>query len=88
MSNDNPNFINDHNANPSENSDNQMKVIYQQSSNNMDNNKCERNIRKCGWFCLTPDCFQNFRTPKWVLFWLCWAGALQGKFYFLLINNT
>ncbi|KAK3926220.1 Solute carrier organic anion transporter family member 4A1 [Frankliniella fusca] len=33
---------------------------------------------RCGWGCLQPDCLQRFRTAKWVLFWLCWAGGIQG----------
>ncbi|XP_068085065.1 solute carrier organic anion transporter family member 4A1 [Anabrus simplex] len=33
---------------------------------------------RCGWCFLRPDFLQRFRTAKWVLFWLCWAGALQG----------
>jgi len=33
----------------------------------------------CGWWTLRPTFLQKFRTPKWALFWLCWAGALQGK---------
>lgn len=37
----------------------------------------------CGWGLLRPKCIQRFRTPRWVLFWLCWAGALQG----LIVNG-
>lgn len=33
---------------------------------------------KCGWFWFRPICLQKFRTAKWALFWLCWAGAMQG----------
>ncbi|KAL5014867.1 hypothetical protein ScPMuIL_009137 [Solemya velum] len=32
----------------------------------------------CGWLHFRPSIFQKFRDPKWVLFWLCWAGAVQG----------
>ncbi|XP_071114005.1 solute carrier organic anion transporter family member 4A1-like [Haliotis cracherodii] len=32
----------------------------------------------CGWGPFKPGCCQRFRNPKWVLFWLCWAGAIQG----------
>lgn len=74
MINDNTNVINDQNANQSNNIDNRMKRY---NINNIDNSKGIK-LRRCGWFCLTPDRLQNFRTPKWVLFWLCWAGALQG----------
>ncbi|XP_031786219.1 solute carrier organic anion transporter family member 4A1 isoform X3 [Nasonia vitripennis] len=33
---------------------------------------------KCGWFWFRPTYLQKFRTAKWALFWLCWAGAMQG----------
>ncbi|XP_032677729.1 solute carrier organic anion transporter family member 4A1 isoform X1 [Odontomachus brunneus] len=33
---------------------------------------------KCGWFWFRPLYLQRFRTAKWALFWLCWAGAMQG----------
>ncbi|XP_008554726.1 solute carrier organic anion transporter family member 4A1 isoform X1 [Microplitis demolitor] len=32
----------------------------------------------CGWFKFRPKYLQKFRTAKWALFWLCWAGAMQG----------
>lgn len=32
-----------------------------------------------GWFGYQPKCFQNLLSAKWALFWMCWAGALQGK---------
>lgn len=38
---------------------------------------------KCGWWCFKPDILQRFRSPQWVLFFLCWAGALQG----LIVNG-
>lgn len=38
---------------------------------------------KCGWWCFKPDFIQRFRSPQWVLFFLCWAGALQG----LIVNG-
>nr|XP_037276481.1 solute carrier organic anion transporter family member 4A1-like [Rhipicephalus microplus] len=37
----------------------------------------------CGWGCLRPRWLQRFRTPPWVLFFLCWAGFLQG----LIVNG-
>ncbi|XP_062706143.1 solute carrier organic anion transporter family member 4A1 isoform X2 [Aedes albopictus] len=37
----------------------------------------------CGWFGLRPRWIQRFMTPKWALFWLCWAGAVQG----LVVNG-
>ncbi|XP_053609403.1 solute carrier organic anion transporter family member 4A1-like isoform X2 [Plodia interpunctella] len=33
---------------------------------------------RCGWGVFRPACLQRFRTAKWALFWLCWAGAIQG----------
>ncbi|KAJ0182819.1 hypothetical protein K1T71_002188 [Dendrolimus kikuchii] len=36
-----------------------------------------RNL-KCGWGMFRPHWLQRFRTAKWALFWLCWAGAIQG----------
>uniref|UniRef100_A0A8W7P9C0 Uncharacterized protein n=1 Tax=Anopheles coluzzii TaxID=1518534 RepID=A0A8W7P9C0_ANOCL len=33
----------------------------------------------CGWFALRPKWMERFMTPKWALFWLCWAGAVQGQ---------
>ncbi|XP_013417999.1 solute carrier organic anion transporter family member 4A1 [Lingula anatina] len=33
---------------------------------------------ECGWRGVKPGFLQRFRSPKWVLFCLCWAGALQG----------
>lgn len=32
-----------------------------------------------GWFGYQPKCLQNLLSAKWALFWMCWAGALQGK---------
>lgn len=32
----------------------------------------------CGWGCLRPRWMQRFRTSKWILFWMCWAGGVQG----------
>ncbi|GAB6018872.1 hypothetical protein CHUAL_000530 [Chamberlinius hualienensis] len=31
-----------------------------------------------GWGRFRPNCLQKFRNTKWLLFWLCWAGAVQG----------
>ncbi|XP_014662179.1 PREDICTED: solute carrier organic anion transporter family member 4A1-like [Priapulus caudatus] len=31
-----------------------------------------------GWGRLQPSCLQGMRSVKWFLFWICWAGALQG----------
>lgn len=38
---------------------------------------------QCGWLYLRPRILQRFRTPPWVLFFLCWAGFLQG----LIVNG-
>ncbi|XP_064597041.1 solute carrier organic anion transporter family member 4A1-like [Liolophura sinensis] len=32
----------------------------------------------CGWGKVRPDACQKFRSAKWMLFWLCLAGAIQG----------
>ena len=39
----------------------------------------ERHSLRCGWWFIRPDCLQRFRTAKWILFWLCWAGGVQGE---------
>lgn len=31
-----------------------------------------------GWFKFRPKCMQSLLSAKWALFWMCWAGALQG----------
>ncbi|KAK0087850.1 hypothetical protein PV325_013940 [Microctonus aethiopoides] len=40
----------------------------------------------CGWLCFRPSYLQRFRTAKWALFWLCWAGAMQGMIVNGFIN--
>lgn len=35
---------------------------------------------KYGWFKIQPKFLQRFLSAKWALFWLCWAGAMQGLF--------
>lgn len=37
-------------------------------------------VYHCGWFGVRPRWIQRFMTPKWALFWLCWAGAVQGGY--------
>ena len=37
----------------------------------------DREDEKCGWGPFVPRFLQRFRDPKWVLFWLCWAGGIQ-----------
>ena len=42
----------------------------------------------CGWGPFKPGFCQRFRDPKWVLFWLCWAGAIQVRYmYFVLLYS-
>lgn len=36
-----------------------------------------------GWWAFRPEYLQRLLHPKWALFWLCWAAALQG----LLVNG-
>ncbi|XP_013188543.2 solute carrier organic anion transporter family member 4A1 [Amyelois transitella] len=38
----------------------------------------EARALRCGWGVFRPAFLQRFRTAKWALFWLCWAGAIQG----------
>lgn len=40
-----------------------------------------------GWFGYRPKCLQNLLSAKWALFWMCWAGALQGinKYNLLIV---
>jgi hypothetical protein len=46
-------------------------------STNEINDKGDERITSCGWIGIRPKCLQKYRTPRWLLFWLCWAGALQ-----------
>lgn len=32
-----------------------------------------------GWLSFRPNILQGLLSPKWALFWLCWAGAVQGN---------
>lgn len=32
-----------------------------------------------GWLRVRPKGLQGLLSPKWALFFLCWAGAVQGK---------
>lgn len=47
-------------------------------SNNEDQEDAVDCETQCGWYYWRPRYFQRFASPPWVLFWLCWAGALQG----------
>ncbi|CAL4120916.1 unnamed protein product, partial [Meganyctiphanes norvegica] len=42
----------------------------------------------CGWLCLKPKCLQCCRSPKWLLFWLCWASAVQGMVVNGFVNSV
>ncbi|KAL4217712.1 Solute carrier organic anion transporter [Mactra antiquata] len=33
---------------------------------------------QCSWGPCAPSVCQRFRNAKWICFWLCWAGAIQG----------
>ena len=33
--------------------------------------------QSCGWGPFSPRICQRFRDPKWMCFWLSWAGAIQ-----------
>ncbi|XP_058810314.1 solute carrier organic anion transporter family member 4A1 isoform X2 [Phymastichus coffea] len=41
---------------------------------------------KCGLLWFRPSYLQKFRSAKWALFWLCWAGAMQGMIVNGFIN--
>ncbi|XP_033727222.1 solute carrier organic anion transporter family member 4A1-like [Pecten maximus] len=43
-----------------------------------DDKENEEETEPCGWGPFTPAMCQRFRTPHWMLFWLCWAGGIQG----------
>jgi hypothetical protein len=51
-------------------------------STNEINDKGDEKITSCGWIGIRPKCLQKYLTPRWLLFWLCWAGFLQ------VYNNT
>lgn len=37
----------------------------------------DREEEACGWLGCRPSPVQRFRHPRWVLVFLCWAGAIQ-----------
>ena len=43
----------------------------------LDNAERDNADEMCGWGPFKPGFCQRFRDPKWVLFWMCWAGAIQ-----------
>lgn len=46
------------------------------SNNEEDNNQQHRLL--FGWMHIRPRRLQGLLSPKWALFWLSWAGAVQG----------
>ena len=46
------------------------------------------NGEKCGWGSIQPQICQRFRHPKWVLFWLSMAGAVQVSKFLILFFAT
>lgn len=40
---------------------------------------CESDLFRFGWSKWQPKCMQSLLSAKWALFWMCWAGALQGN---------
>lgn len=41
-------------------------------------NSMKSDQHRFGWFSYQPKCMQRLLSAKWALFWMCWAGALQG----------
>lgn len=35
----------------------------------------------CGWGPFSPKLCQRFRDPRWMCFWLSWAGAIQVRIF-------
>lgn len=40
---------------------------------------CDSDLFRFGWSKWQPKCMQSLLSAKWALFWMCWAGALQGN---------
>jgi NRPS condensation-like uncharacterized protein len=68
----------------------QNTIVLQQNDLNCDKMKnavatgeadatADANDLSCGFGQWRPRWLQRFLSAKWVLFWLCWAGAMQGK---------
>ena len=45
----------------------------------------EEETEPCGWRSCQPKACQGFRKPGWMLFWLCWAGAIQVRKVYLFV---
>lgn len=54
-------------------------ILISHSSTSTDANNTHQDKQQFGWLKLHPRIFQRFLSAKWALFWLCWAGALQGN---------
>lgn len=61
------------------NESHQKNKIINDFNENVDNSQKQYN---CGWFSFQPKFLQRFMSAKWALFWLCWAGAVQGMYLF------
>lgn len=61
------------------NKSNSMRSESDRTENNLIDKSCGDNEFRFGWFKFYPKCLQTFLSAKWALFWMCWAGALQGK---------
>lgn len=46
--------------------------------NNLKVNKSNIVTKTYGWGKFQPKFLQGLLSAKWALFWLCWAGAMQG----------
>lgn len=47
--------------------------------NSSPNNLVNSDQKRFGWFGYQPECLQKLLSAKWALFWICWAGFLQGE---------
>jgi hypothetical protein len=52
------------------------------------NTNGEDSLYNCGFGRWRPKWLQRFLSAKWALFWLCWAGAMQGKKRFSFENDA
>lgn len=84
--------VNELNENsPSPSSDRRNSIEIQSNSDRTDNNLIDKSLISSndtikeseklsfGWIGCQPKCLQWLLSAKWSLFWMCWAGALQGK---------
>lgn len=79
------------NANSPSLSDGRNSNGVQSNSDRTENNLIEKSLSSSndtlkdqgqlsfGWLGLQPRCLQGLLSAKWSLFWMCWAGALQGN---------